>query len=454
MAEKVIMPKQGLQMTEGTITNWIVQEGGACTEGEPLFEMETDKLTITMDSPATGTLLKIVHGDGDVVPITNIIGVIGEPGEDISLILAEAAAEGGAADSAADTVPAPAVAVSAAPTAPGAQAVQASVPVSAGGRIFSTPRARMRADEKGIAVQEVPPTGPEKLIIERDVLNYQPQTAPKASPLAKKVAELENVALDEASGTGARGKIMKDDIMAVVAKRAAAKAEGGASARGTHLIPLTRMRKIIAQRMLDSLHNEAQLTHAVRVDMTNAAALRAAYKKQDKKISYNDIVLYAASRALVDFPMMNSFYTDEGIEMHDYVNLGMAVDIGTGLVVPNLKNADLMTLSEISTVSRELAAQAKNNTLGTDAIQGGTFTVSNLGMFGLDEFTAIINAPESGILAVGAITQTPVVVDGQVVVRPIMSITLTYDHRVADGAPAAKFLKRIKDYIEEPTLML
>ena len=190
MAEKVIMPKQGLQMTEGTITNWIVQEGGACTEGEPLFEMETDKLTITMDSPATGTLLKIVHGDGDVVPITNIIGVIGEPGEDISLILAEAAAEGGAADSAADTVPAPAVAVSAAPTAPGAQAVQASVPVSAGGRIFSTPRARMRADEKGIAVQEVPPTGPENLIIERDVLNYQPQTAPKASPLAKKVAEL------------------------------------------------------------------------------------------------------------------------------------------------------------------------------------------------------------------------------------------------------------------------
>lgn len=454
MAEKVIMPKQGLQMTEGTITAWLVEEGGVCKEGEPLFEMETDKLTITMDAPASGTLLKIICGVDSVVPITHTIAVIGEPGEDISEILSEAVAQNpsSAADNSSAKPEAPA-AVQAAPVAPAAKEEQ-------GERKFFTPRAQMRAEEKAVNVLDVPASGPDNLVIERDVLAYEPAPLVKATPLAKKIAEIENVDLSEVKGTGSHGKIVKNDILSAVAARIAAaqavkaKEDGASVGRSKRIVPMTKMRKIIAERMVSSLQTEAQLQHVVRCDMTNAAALREVYKKKNKKISYNDIVLYATSRALMDFPMMNASITDEGIEMHDYVNLGMAVAIDTGLVVPNIKDADMMHIDEIGVVAKELADKAKNNTLGLAEMSGGTFTVSNLGMFGLDQFTAIINPPESGILAVGAITKTPVVVNDQIVIRPMMSVTLSYDHRIVDGAPAAEFLRRVKEYIEEPTLML
>ncbi|MCQ2499816.1 MAG: 2-oxo acid dehydrogenase subunit E2 [Lachnospiraceae bacterium] len=454
MAVKVIMPKQGLQMTEGTITGWLVEEGGSCTEGTPLFEMETDKLTITMDAPATGTLLKIIHGVDAVVPITHTIAIIGEPGEDIAALLAEAEAQNPAAASTASAAPA---APAAAPAAPAAQAAPAK---EQEGKKFATPRAKMRAEEKSVNVMDVPASGPDNLVIERDVLAYEPAPAVKATPLAKKIAEIENVDLSEVKGTGSHGKIVKNDILSAVAARIAAaqtvkaKEDGAPAGRTKRVVPMTKMRKIIAERMVASLQTEAQLQHVVRCDMTNAAALREVYKKKNKKISYNDIVLYATSRALMDFPMMNASITDEGIEMHDYVNLGMAVAIDTGLVVPNIKDADMMRIDEIGVVAKELADKAKNNTLGLAEMSGGTFTVSNLGMFGLDQFTAIINPPESGILAVGAITKTPVVVNDQIVIRPMMSVTLSYDHRIVDGAPAAEFLRRVKEYIEEPTLML
>ena len=452
MATKVIMPKQGLQMTEGTITEWLVQEGGACKEGEPLFEMETDKLTITMDSPATGTLLKIVHGAGDTVEITKLIGVIGEPGEDISAILAE---DGGA--------PAPAVAPAEekkeeAPKAAAAPSAPANRP--AGERVFSTPRARMRAEEKGAAIKDVPGTGPEGLVIERDVLAFEPAAAVKASPLAKKVAELENVDLANVAGTGAHGKIMKDDVLASIQQKVAERAAvATASAdvpveRGTRLVPLTGMRKAVAKNMRKSLETNAQLSSMVSCDMTNAIALRNAVKAAEKKVSFNDIVLMAAARALVEHPDMNASYTDKGILYHDYVNLGVAVAIPGGLIVPNIKNADLMHLDEISKCAKEQAVKAKDNKLTMDDYSGGTFTVSNLGMFGIDNFVAIINPPETGILAVGAIVKKPVVREDQIVIRSMMDITLSYDHRLVDGAGAAKFLKTVKDYIENPYLML
>ena len=445
MAEKVIMPKQGLQMTEGTILSWLVKEGETCEEGKPLFEMETDKLTITMDAPASGTLLKIVHGEGDVVPITELIAVIGTPGEDISSLLATAAP---VASSAAAAQP---ETVSAAQ--PAAVAVQAQ---ASGARKFSTPRARMTAGEKGFDILTIPGSGPEGLVIERDVLSFTPAPAApvvKATPLAKKVAEIEGVDLAEAKGTGSHGKVTKDDIMAVVTARAEAVAAGGA-VRGTRVEPMSRMRKIIADRMVNNLNTQAQAQHLVTVDMTNAAALRAAYKKKDIKVSYNDIVMYAVSRALMEFPIMNASIDGDNIVYHDYVNLGMAVAVDAGLVVPNLKSADLMKLTEIGAMCRELAGAARDNKLGLDDMSEGTFTVSNLGMFGLDSFRAVINAPESGILAVGAIKKTPVVIDDEIVIRPMMALQLSFDHRIVDGGPAAQFLVRIKEFIEEPTLML
>ena len=443
MAEKVIMPKQGLQMTEGTILSWLVKEGETCEEGKPLFEMETDKLTITMDAPASGTLLKIVHGEGDVVPITELIAIIGTPGEDISSLLTAAAPAAEAAAPEQKAAPA-------AKSAPAAQ-VQAS-----GDRKFSTPRARKTAGEKGFDILTIPGSGPEGLVIERDVLSFTPAPAApvvKATPLAKKVAEIEGVDLAEAKGTGSHGKVTKDDIMAVVAARAEAVAAGGA-VRGTRVEPMSRMRKIIADRMVNNLNTQAQAQHLVTVDMTNAAALRAAYKKKDIKVSYNDIVMYAVSRALMEFPIMNASIDGDNIVYHDYVNLGMAVAVDQGLVVPNLKSADLMKLTEIGAMCRELAGAARDNKLGLDDMSEGTFTVSNLGMFGLDSFRAVINAPESGILAVGAIKKTPVVIDDEIVIRPMMALQLSFDHRIVDGGPAAQFLVRIKEFIEEPTLML
>ena len=453
MAEKVIMPKQGLQMTEGTIRNWLIKEGETCEEGKPLFEMETDKLTITMDSPASGTLLKIVRGEGETVPITEIIAVIWTPGEDISAILKEAAAQNNAASQETEApsgeAPAAQAPSEAAAIIDGAAQSTPKIPGK-----FTTPRARMRAAEKGTDIASIPGSGPEGLVIEKDVLSYVPQQAPspKATPLAKKMAELEGVDLKDAKGTGSYGKITKNDIMAAVQARV--EAVTGNAVRETRVVPMSNMRKVIARRMVESLQTEAQLQHMVTVDMTNAGKLREAYKKKGKKVSYNDIVLLATSRALMEFPMLNASVDGDNIVYHDYVNLGMAVAVKEGLIVPNLKNADLMHLEEISAMAKELAGKAKDNTLQLSEMTEGTFTVSNLGMYGLDSFTGIINPPESGIIALGKIQETPVVVDHEIAIRPMMSMTLSYDHRVVDGAPAAEFLVRVKEYIEEPTLML
>lgn len=439
MATKVIMPKQGLQMTEGTIVRWIVGEGEKCTADQPLFEMETDKLTITMDAPASGTLLKIVHGEGDVVPITEMIAVIGEEGEDISGLLAEDAPKKQ------EQTAAPAEEK----REESAQKADAPAARAAGDRVFSTPRARMRAEEKGADVGDIPGSGPEGLVIERDVLAFEPAAARKATPLAKKVAEAEGVDISDIEGSGSHGKITKDDVMAAVAART-----GAGTERGTKIVPYAGMRRIVGEKMVESLRVHAQLTHKISVDMTNAALLRDTYKKQDKKVSYNDLVILATTRALKDYPMMNSTITDEGIVVPEYVHMGVAVAVDAGLIVPVIKDADLMRLEEISVVAKDLAARAKNNRLRPDEYKGSTFTVSNLGMFGLKAFTAIINTPESGILAVGAIEKTPVVVDDEIAIRPIMNLTLTYDHRVVDGAPAAQFLKQVKTYLENPCLML
>ena len=427
-------------MTEGLITSWLKKEGETVKAGEPLFEMETDKLTITIDAEVSGTLLKIVRGNGETVPITEVIALIGTPGEDISAILSELNTTSGAQSAAAD---APSeVKAEVKPTT--ASAVRAP-----GERVFSTPRARSSAESKGVSVSEVSGSGPDGLVIERDVLGYQPV---KASPLAKLAADANGVKLSELTGTGSHGKIMRRDVLAA---RTGSSAQDADSMKPLEeIIPMRGVRRVTAEKMVESLRVHAQLTHEVAVDMTNAVKLREAFKKQDRKVSFNDIVMYAATKALLEYPILNSCVTDEGIVLKHYVNMGMAVDINNGLIVPVIKNADLMTLTELGDAAKELADKAKNGALTPDDYHGGTFTVSNLGAFGLHAFTAIINTPESGILAVGAIEKTPVVVGDQVVVRQMMMLRLTYDHRVTDGAPAARFLRQIKTYLEEPYLML
>ncbi len=433
MAEKVIMPKQGLQMTEGTIIKWLVEEGGDCKEGQPLFEMETDKLTIVIDAPYSGKLLKIVRGEGETVPITETIAVIGQDGEDINNLL----------NISVESTPKAEEAAEAQEVTEEKQAPAAAAPTE-GGRTFISPRARMRADENGVDINTVSGSGPEGFIIERDVLEYA-KSAPKATPLAKVVAGQSGVQLGGVEGTGARGKITRADVLA--------KMSAAGSRKGT-IKPFAGMRKVISERMRQSMQTAAQTSHKITVDMSEAANIREAFKSEDIKISYNDIVSYVVCRALSEYPQMNSELTDEGILVKDYVNLGIAVALDEGLIVPVIKDADLLSLEGLAQATRDMANKAKNGGLSPEDYKGGSFTTSNLGMFGLDSFVAIINQPESGILAIGAIKKTPVVEGDDIVVKPMMSLTLSYDHRIVDGAPAAQFLAAVKKYIEKPYLVL
>jgi pyruvate dehydrogenase E2 component (dihydrolipoamide acetyltransferase) len=450
------MPKQGLQMTEGTIIEWLVPEGGEVVEGKPLFSMETDKLTITIDAMVSGTLLKIVAGPGVTVPITGLIAVVGKPGEDISAILAVPDETGRAGSAGAADVAAARLGLSA-PAAPASSGETAAEPIAAGGRRLISPRAKLTAEERGVDWRGLRGSGPGGMIVERDILAAVPAggAGVKATPLATKTAALAGIGLAGVPGTGIRGKITRDDVERARQGRAAGRAfESG----GKKIVPMKGMRKIIAERMKQSQNENAQTTHRVSVRMDEAVRLRAAL---EKAVGYNDLIAMAAVRALRDFPEMNAELTPEGIWQKEFVNLGVAVALDDGLIVPVVKDADLLSLKELALAVKELADKARKGGLQSDDYSGGTFTLSNLGMFGLEEFTAIINPPEAGILAVGMIVDTPVALscgedDGKKVVEihPVMKLTLSYDHRVVDGAPAAKFLVRIKEYLENPYKML
>lgn len=442
MATKVIMPKQGLQMTEGTIISWMAKEGDSVEEGKPLFEMETDKLTIEISAPASGTLLKIIRGEGDVVPITETIAIIGEAGEDVSALVAEAGSSAQAKEPAQEkeepSKPAPAPQAAAAP-APAAR--------QAGGRQFSTPRARWRAEETGIDISQLSGSGPDGLVVERDVLAAAVDR-PAATPLARKEAAARGADLSGVAGSGPRGKVYSRDLAQA---RAAA---GVGSPREDRHIKLSGMRKTIAARMRESLDTAAQAVHRIDVDMSEAVRMRTKLKAAEVKVSFNDIIMKATGVALTRHPRMNAAFTADGLVEYGAVNMGMAVAVDEGLLVPVIRNIDLLTLPEINSEARRLAEGARSGALSPDEYTGGTFSVSNLGMYELASFTAVINTPESGILAVGGIADKPVAVEGELVIRPISTLSLTYDHRIIDGAPAAEFIRDIKRILENPYLLL
>lgn len=428
MAEKVIMPKQGLQMTEGTILEWKKSVGDEVTEGEVLFEIETDKLTITIDAAASGTLLAILKGEGETVPITETIGIIGEPGEDFSALIDER--EAAAPLEAVREEPVPAVSIT--PT----------TRVS-GEKLFVTPRARMQAEKKGIDLETVTPTGPDSLIIERDVLSTDTAARTAATPKARKQAEKRGIDLSQVSGTGPGGKVYSQDLPAAQA------------ASGKVTWELAGMRKVIAERMRESLDTAAQAVHRVDVDMSEAVSMREKFMKDELKVSFNDLVIKVTAAALIGHPEVNRQLLDNNtIVQYSSANIGMAVALDEGLIVPVMKDCSRKSLLEIHEEAKRLAVGARSNTLSPDDFTGGNITISNLGMYGIDSFTAIINRPESAILAVGAVKEKPVVVDSEIVVRPICSISLTYDHRLIDGAPAAVFLSAIRRMLENPYTLL
>lgn len=460
MASIVIMPKQGLMMEEGTLTSWLKKEGEEVTAGSPLFEMETDKLTITMDAEVSGTLLKIIHPAGDVVPITKPIAIIGAHGEDISALL------GGDATPAVAAAEATPTAAPAAAEVPAAPAAVTRVP---GEKVYASPRAKLRAEENGVEIAAVGGTGPDGLIIERDVNAFM-ANKPAITPLAANVAKADGIFLDGIAGTGAGGKITVADLpgaapaavpaaVPAAAERAASEAIPGQLTRGVRKENMSGMRKAISKNMLASKSTNAQTNHRMSIDMTEAMALRTKYKALGIKISYNDIIVRACAKALKDFPIVNASVDGSSIVYHDYVNIGTAVSVPGGLIVPVIRDADIIGLTGIADKSAELIEKSRDGKLTDQDYHGGTFTVSSLGMFDVDDFVAIINPPESAILAVGKIAKTPVVVtdaqgEDQVVVKPVCNLCLSYDHRIIDGAEAAKFLQKLKSYLQNPILLV
>ena len=443
MAKVIVMPKLGLTMTEGTVSKWLKHEGDTVKEGEGLFEVETDKLTNTIEASVSGVLLKIVAAEGAEVPCLKPVAVIGEPGEDYAALL------GGAA-------PAEPKAGAEAPAAPAAPA-PARAP---GERVLASPAAKKLAKSLGIDISLVSGTGPKGRITEEDVKNYKPAGAApspmpedsgpkvKASPLAAKVAADIGVELKDIP---AHGRVLAADILAAV--QGAGTGPAPAAPR-EEAVPMNGMRKAIANNMLNSHMTSPTVTFNLGIDMTELKRLREQLKSDDVKVSYTDLLVKIVAKALTEFPLLNCSVDGNKIIYKHYVNMCVTVALDNGLVVPNVRDADKKTLSEISAEVKELAAKAREGRLPMDALSGGTFTITNLGMYGIESFSPIINQLEVAILGVNTMEDKVVVVNGEICVRPIMNLSLTADHRVVDGSVAAQFLQRIKKLMENPALLL
>jgi len=452
MATKVILPKLGQTMEEGTIVEWLKKEGDPVERGDILFQVESDKAVLEVEARAKGVLRKILVDKGVKVPVLTVVGIIAEPDEDISSLLAEV--EGGAPQAeAAPSAEAPATTPEAPPATSEAvtpQTTEAPAPKREGGRIFASPRARKLARERGVDLSLIQGTGPNGRIIEKDVLAYL-ERQPAATPLARKVAAKLGVPLEQVPAAGAR--VTAAQVQAAVqAPIAAPPAEG-------EITPLEGVRAVIAEHMAVSAHTTAAVTLTTVVDATEFVALRNKLKEAlaDElgfSVSYNDLLAFIVARCLREFPYMNVRLEEEGIRHLQEVNIGIAVDSERGLLVPVIRNVDKMGIKEIAQASRDLIIRAREGRALPDELSGGTFTITNLGMFGIDMFTPIINLPECAILGVGRIRPEPTVKDGEIVVRQRMWLSLTFDHRLVDGAPAARFLQGIARYIETPYLLL
>ena len=405
MAVDVIMPAMGATQETGRLVRWFKQEGDSVAKGEMLMEVETDKSVVEVEAPASGILARITATPDDEVPVGQTIALIVEPGEDWS------APEGSAP-------PAPKATES-------SHTPRASAVPGARRRRATPPRKAAKTRASASAVPGAGSTTGRLL----------------ASPAAKRLAKERGVDLSGVRGTGPDGAVVARDILSMVPDGSAAKGRPS---------PPSRMRRLIGERMTLSKQTAPHFYLDMEVDMTGVEARREALRKQGTEPvpSINDFILKAVSRALAESPRMNAAWTDKGIEQHSEVNLGMAVAVDDGLVVPVISNADKLPLEELALRSRELASRAQDRKLTPANYQGGTFTVSNLGMFGVDSFTAIINPPQCGILAVGRVAPRVVPHEGDIAIRSMMTMTLSADHRVVDGAIAARFLQRVKQHLE------
>jgi pyruvate dehydrogenase E2 component (dihydrolipoyllysine-residue acetyltransferase) len=470
MPTEVILPQLGETMNEGTIVEWLKNEGDPVKRGDVLFTLESDKATLEAESPGRGILRKILVPAGVRIPVLTLVGVItGTPDEDISAYL------GGQPAAAPAAVPGAAMQ----PEAVQAEEAAAIPTAEHGGRVFSSPRARMRARELGVDVRSIVGSGPGGRIVEKDVIAFA-ERQPKATPMAIKRAADLGVDLAKLTGTGVGGKITQEDVeRAQEGTKAPAPAQAPVSppspaaapipalaqairvpaAEVASTTPVSGLRRIIAERMAGSAHTTARVTLVTEADATALVQARTSLKDSVSEEwgfspGYTDLLALCVARALREHPYMNARLNGEAIEQLSHVNLGMAVDAERGLLVPVIRDADRLGLREFGTRFRDLVSRAREGKSLPDELTGGTFTITNLGMFDVDAFTPVINPPELAILCIGRIQQKPVVHDGQVVARQMVTLSLTFDHRLVDGAPAARFLQRIKRLIENPYLLL
>lgn len=452
MAQEVLMPKLGLTMTEGTIEEWKYKEGDSVKKGDILFSVATDKLTNDVEAEVDGVLLKILLPEGETAPCKAVIAYIGEAGEVIAA--GNASAESTAAQapaSSAAAVPAKTPAVTRDPGAP----------------VLASPAAKKLAKEKGVDLALIAGTGPKGRITLEDVEAYL--TAPKAgesaaevktSPLAAKLAEELGV---DVSKIQTDGRVMKADVLTAAGVCTAAPTAEAAPAISTGdndeaPVKVNPLRRSIAANMSNSWHTSPRVTYTFAVDVTAMKALRAklkdSLKEQGIKLTYNHILMKVVAKALMEFPDVNASFADNMLTRHKHVNMGLAVAKGDGLIVPNVKNADSKSLAEIAKETEALIEATRSGNIDMKDMTGGTFTITSLGPYGVRSFSPIINQPELAILGVCDIVDTPIVCNGEIVIRPMMNLCLTADHRVVDGVMASKFMKRVVELLENLYLLL
>ncbi|MEO2142380.1 MAG: 2-oxo acid dehydrogenase subunit E2 [bacterium] len=453
MATSIVMPQMGYDMHEGKVVRWHKKEGEEVVRGEVIAEIETDKATVEYEAYTGGVMAKIVAEEGITIPVGGLIAVITNPGEAIP---EDMLAELGAVVS-----DAPTEQLSSAATAP------ISAPASSNnGAVKASPLAKRLARERGVDLAEIVGTGPEGRIVEADIsaLGAVTQAAPaaeqgevRASPLARRLAKERGIDLSTITGTGPGGRITESDVPehaasdpvpATVAASAAA-----TPAQESELVELSRMRQAIARVTVDSKREAPHFYVAVEIDMTKAMLFRRDVNDEvsaEQRVSVNDLIVKASAMAIKHHPKFNSSFQDNHLQMNVSVNIGIAIALDSGLIIPGINNCESKSLIEISTASRDLVSRANSGTLRNEEYSGTTFSVSNLGMFDVDSFTAIIFPPHAAILAVGTVKEQPVVRDGELAIAQIMKATISTDHRVADGAEAAQFISEIKKYLENP----
>ena len=394
MSTNVIMPALGFDMTEGLLVRWLKNEGDPVEKDQAIAEIETEKATVEIEAAASGILARIIVQAGETVPVGAVIGVIAGAGEEVA------------------AVP---------PPSPPEPPLTPPVPKSGEG---------------------APPS----------------EARIKASPVARKMAEEAGLDLSRVKGTGPGGRVVERDVQAAIATGSGPAPPGvPAGPVPGATVPLNRMRKTIARRMTESKATAPHFYVTVEINMDDAMKMREQLNSlapEAERISVNDLIVAAAARTLARFPALNASYREDNLEMHSQVNIGIAVALEDGLIPPVLRDADKKTLKRIAAESRALTERARANKLRSDDLGGGTFTVSNLGMFDVDDFIAIINPPEAAILAVGAVIRRPVAAAGEVRIASLMKTTLSVDHRVADGAQAGRFLQEFKKLLENPVTLL